>query len=511
MAALHYDAVVIGAGNGGLAAALTLVNAGKKVLLAERHNLPGGFATSFIRGRFEFEASLHELCDMGTPGNSGNLYDLFEELGVLDKIKFVTVPEAYRGISLSTGEDYTMPFGIENFIDKMESYVPGSRESTTTFFELAGECRRAMSYLTKSRGNPDTAVLKSEYPNFMRVAAYPIDKVLDAIKMPKKAQEILNVYWSYLGTPEDQLSFLHYALMVWLYVSLGAQVPKNRSHGISCALADTILEKGGEIWYNSEVEHIITKDGHVAGVRFADGKEVATEHIVSNASPHLVYGSMVDAKDIPEEELKLANARGLAGRGVSMFLGLNKSHEELGLNDYSYFIYNSFDTKAEFRDMRSIENPTQVTVCLNNALPDCSPKGTTILYFTSLYFSDFFGDIATPENYFELKDKIADRLIDAFEKGTGAKIRDAIEEIEVGTPVTYAHYTGSPQGAIYGYLLTGLDNMMPRVMRMYDEKHLPGLQFCGGHAMRGSGYNSSYLSGNLAAKLTLMEMKKEAE
>ena len=91
------------------------------------------------------------------------------------------------------------------------------------------------------------------------------------------------------------------------------------------------------------------------------------------------------------------------------------------------------------------------------------------------------------------------------------KIRDAIEEIEVGTPVTYAHYTGSPQGAIYGYLLTGLDNMMPRVMRMYDEKHLPGLQFCGGHAMRGSGYNSSYLSGNLAAKFTLMDMKKEAE
>lgn len=177
MAALHYDAVVIGAGNGGLAAALTLADAGKKVLLAERHNLPGGFATSFVRGRFEFEASLHELCDFGTPGNSGNLYALFEELGVLDKIEFVTVPEAYRVITLDTGEDYTMPFGVQNFIDKMESYVPGSRESTATFFALADECRRAMAYLTQMRGNPDTAVLKSEYPNFMRVAAYPIDKV----------------------------------------------------------------------------------------------------------------------------------------------------------------------------------------------------------------------------------------------------------------------------------------------------------------------------------------------
>ena len=63
MAVPHYDAVVIGAGNGGLAAALTLVNAGKKVLLAERHNLPGGFATSFIRGRFSQERSTELLSE----------------------------------------------------------------------------------------------------------------------------------------------------------------------------------------------------------------------------------------------------------------------------------------------------------------------------------------------------------------------------------------------------------------------------------------------------------------
>jgi len=47
-----YDAVVIGAGNGGLTAALTLARSGRKVLLLERHNIPGGCATSFVRGRF---------------------------------------------------------------------------------------------------------------------------------------------------------------------------------------------------------------------------------------------------------------------------------------------------------------------------------------------------------------------------------------------------------------------------------------------------------------------------
>ena len=60
-----FDCVVIGAGNGGLIASLRLAKSGKKVLLVERHILPGGFATSFSRGRFNFEASLHELCDFG--------------------------------------------------------------------------------------------------------------------------------------------------------------------------------------------------------------------------------------------------------------------------------------------------------------------------------------------------------------------------------------------------------------------------------------------------------------
>ena len=46
-------------------AAAYLAKAGKKVLVLEKHNLPGGCATSFVRGRFEFEATLHEMCQMG--------------------------------------------------------------------------------------------------------------------------------------------------------------------------------------------------------------------------------------------------------------------------------------------------------------------------------------------------------------------------------------------------------------------------------------------------------------
>ena len=66
----------------------------------EKHNLPGGFATSFRRGRFEFEASLHELNDFGTAEDPGDVRDLFDSLGVTDKIEWLQIPEAYRVISL---------------------------------------------------------------------------------------------------------------------------------------------------------------------------------------------------------------------------------------------------------------------------------------------------------------------------------------------------------------------------------------------------------------------------
>ena len=504
----EFDAVVIGAGNGGLIAALRLAKANKKVLLVERHILPGGFATSFIRGRFEFEASLHELCDFGHEDVHGNLYTLFKELDVLSKIQFVDVPEAFRVISLSTGETYSMPFGIENFVKKMEEYVPGSSKSVRIFFALGREIQMAMAYLNESKGHPDSKVLMDKYPNFMRVAAYPVDKVLDAIKMPKKAQEILDTYWTYLGTSTDRLGFIHYCIMVYLYITNKAQIPLKRSHEISTVLETEIRNNGGTIYYGEEVKEIKVTNNHVSGVILSSGKEIKTNYVISNASPHSVFGKMIEKKDIPEKALKLANAREISGRGFSMFLGLNKTKEELGLSDYSYFIYETLNSKKQFESMKTLDNFSQVTVCLNNAIPDASPKGTTILYFTSLYFSDCFSKALTKENYFDLKDRLAEGFIDAFEKATKTKIKPYIEEIEVGTPLTYAHYTDSVDGSIYGYLTADLDNMMPRLMRMYDENYLPGLKFCGGHAMRSSGYNSSYLSGDLAAKFTLMDMKE---
>ena len=351
-----YDAVVIGAGNGGLVAAIRLLQGGAKVLLVEKHNLPGGFATSFRRGRFEFEASLHELNDFGTSDNAGDVRVLFDELGVTDKIEWMQIPDAYRAICTSEGLDVTMPFGVEAYIDKMESYVPGSRESVTKFFDLAEEVRLAQAYSSSLNVKTVSWVMMKEYGNFVRAGSYSVNEVLDVLKMPQKARDILSAYWCYLGANLNDMSFVHYASMVNRYMKRGASMPKMRSHEISLALVDRILELGGDVLMNTEAVKILTdeQDGGVAGVVLDDGTEIETRHVVANCAPHVVFGRMMDK--VPEDVVKAVNTRKFAGRGFTMFLGLDKTADELGIENHNYFIYDTSDTAKQYALMRTIRD-----------------------------------------------------------------------------------------------------------------------------------------------------------
>ena len=104
----QYDVIVIGAGNGGLSAAAAACTRGLKTLLIEQHNLPGGFATSFRRGRFEFEPALHELCDVGEPDAREEVGALIDSYGA--KVDWVQVPESMDGRRLAdAGAGYIHP------------------------------------------------------------------------------------------------------------------------------------------------------------------------------------------------------------------------------------------------------------------------------------------------------------------------------------------------------------------------------------------------------------------
>ena len=506
-----FDAVVIGAGNGGLAAACRLAKAGKKTLLIEQHNLPGGVASSFRRGRFEFETALHELCEFGSAENPGGCRQtIVDEFGL--DINWYMVPDNFRVITTARDGspiDATLPCGRENFINKMEEYVPGCRESVEKFFDLGAETLAAGKYMTASGGHPDSKLMQEKYPNFLRTAAYPVNRVLKALKMPDKAQDIMNTYWGYLGVDADHLSFMQYVNMVCLYVNHGAWIPEKTSNQLTTGLLERFRAMGGTAWFNCRAEEILfDEEEHVNGLRTTAGT-VDTRYIICNANPSMVYANMVPQSIVPDRERKLAAARRYSARMFVVYMGLNKSAEELGLKDYSYFLPQSADSVKEYESLKRIEtNKYNIALCYNVVNPKASPEGTCIVSLTTTYMEDCWSQI-DPKDYVKTKNKVASDMIDWFEEKTGIIIRPYIEEFEVATPWTFCRYASVPQGAAYGYELRDWDNMMPRMMMMREEYPIKGLRFCGAASIRGDGFNSAIFSGDMMGKLTLAQMKEE--
>ena len=513
-----YDAIVIGAGNGGLTSATRLALNGMKTLLLEKHNLPGGFATSFVRGRFEFEASLHELCGIGPLINdNGNLAQIFKELGVFDRVEWISLPDAFRTITVGDGDenfDYDMPIGKENFIAKAEEYVPGSRAVCEEIFDLIEQINDGVDFLSTITDFKPGMIKEifDKYTNFVNLAGYSVNQVFDAMKVPKPIRDMFSGYWCYLGVNLDELNAIHYFTMFHSYIVQGATIPKKRSHGISCALLDRFEELGGEAWMNTKVEKILVKDKKAYGVRLESGEEILADYIVCNASPYNAFNKLIDRKEVPTHQLKNFNAKKLAAKGFAVFLGLNKSPEELGMKNHTYFIYDTADTKLQSDMCHSREtNGVQATVNLNAGDPDCSPKGTTILYMTSLFLGETSWDDVTPANYVKLKREFADRMIENFEEATGIKIRESIEEIEIAAPVTYAHYTDAPNGTIYGFDASGTNSIVHRLMTSAMGDKIKNLYFAGGYTEQCIGFSPSYTTGNAAAHQILTDAaKKEA-
>ena len=130
-----YDAIVIGAGNGGLTACATLARRGVNVLLLERHNIPGGCATSFCRGRFEFEVSLHQLSGLGSVEKPGPLRGTLTRLGVMDQLEFVQMQDLYRVI-VPNRLDLTLKPDLGEMIAELQKQFPHEKEGIAGYFDF---------------------------------------------------------------------------------------------------------------------------------------------------------------------------------------------------------------------------------------------------------------------------------------------------------------------------------------------------------------------------------------
>ena len=127
-----YDVIIVGAGGGGMGAALELTRAGKKVLIIEQHYRPGGYMTNFSRSGYTFEVSLHAMDNLN-PGRTVERF--FKEIDIYDKLKPVKADPMYKAC-FPDNFDIVIPADVNEYKKVLAEKFPDQAESIEKFFDI---------------------------------------------------------------------------------------------------------------------------------------------------------------------------------------------------------------------------------------------------------------------------------------------------------------------------------------------------------------------------------------
>ena len=497
-----YDAVVIGAGNGGLTAAATMARKDLNVLLLERHNIPGGAATSFCRGRFEFEVALHQLSGLGTPQKPGLLRMQLDKLGVTDDLEFVELSDLYH-VALPDGFRITLKTDRDETIAVLQEKFPHEKEAIQNFFDLMAAYANDMIGAFIFR---DPEPSREKYPNLYKYAFRSSKEMLDEYFSDPLLKAILSVYWGYLGVPPTRLAFGYLAMIFFQYMEFKPYHVKGGSQALSNAILNKFLSYGGTARFNCGAKKIIARDGQVKGVVTDNDEKYSTEFIVSNASQISTYTRLLAPEHVSRDSMLEMKGRNLSSSAFTMFIGFDCEPEQLGIAESTNFLMTSSDISDTILDRMQrldIQDELMVLSCYDIADPDFSPPGTCQANVVTLKYGEPWLRIP-PRQYHDVKYRCAESMLKRIEQIYPAA-RNHIEEIEVGTPLTHMRYLGHPGGAIYGYEQLTKDSLFFQPGRYSSIK---GLFFAGGWS-GDCGFEPTLRSGISAGKSIIRRMGSE--
>lgn len=506
-----YPTVIIGAGLGGLTCGAFLAKQGVPVTVIERHNIPGGYATSFDRdqGKFTFEVSLHATA----AGNNNGEERILKHLGVWDRIEMVELPEQYTVITKKRGKIVVPQKDPEAYVKLLSGLFPDSAEGIKGFVKFMADVCEEGNRVTER--NPSLEGLgffltfPFRYPKMFSMVNRDLADILKRYEIrDPELIDILIATWPYYGLPPSQLSANYFVTPTGDYMLNGAYYIKNRSQDLSDALAGVIEENGGTVIYETEVEKIELKDKEVAAVH-AGGERYPARAVVSNASALTTLTKMVPPDALPERYTRKLKSYPLSLSSFIVWLGLDQDITDR-VPDYEIFLQSGNGPEKDYEAFRKgdVENMTYLVAIYDNAYKGFSRPGTTSLSIVVLTgwepwarFSEDY-DADRKEAYYAEKKRWTDILINRAEKDLIPGLSGMIETMDAGTPLTNRRYTSNPQGVIYGFdhtlkndFVTRIDNRTP----------IKGLYLASAWGNPGAGYGGTIAG----AEITFYKMMKD--
>jgi len=481
---------VIGAGLGGLSAAIHIALKGITVDLFERSAVTGGKAGELRHGRYRFDTGPSLL----------------------------TMPFVIESVFTAAGEDMKKYLTVRPLESHCEYFYPDGTRITAhadpaVFADEArrrtGESPDALKkYLSYCKNIYDLTAELFLFNDFHEASTFrgnvPVKTLLnlrkiDSMRSMHRANraffrdsriiQLFDRYATYNGSdPFQAPATLN--IIPHVEYNMGSFIVMEGIHRIAEALTELALKVGITIQRETPVEAIITEKRRVTGIVIA-GKQHFYDIVVSNADVNSTYEALLgDTTSRPASKYRKMTPSSSA---MVWHLGVKTRSGNLGIHNILF----SKDYRKEFNELFTAktcpEDPTVYIYISSKFKPDDAPEDG----------ENWFVMINAPcdsgQDWAALKDLSRERVMDKIRAMTGIDIERAVDFERVTAPPDIERTTLSRRGSLYG--ISSNTRSAAFLRQRIRSKEYKGLYFCGGSAHPGGGIPLVILSGKIAGDL----------
>lgn len=426
MSAESYDAIVIGAGMSGLAAAIRLAQFDQRVLVLERHALPGGLNSYYKQGGRRLDTGLHALTNFARKGErDAPLTKILRQL----RIGYEELALGEQSHSRITLAGRTLRFSND----------PGLLEAEITR-EFPADAQAFARLLRTVREADPFRPATSFVSTRKELAGLGLS--------PELCEVLLLPLLTYGSSIPEDLEWNDFVILFRSVFLEGFARPEGGIKRLLDLLVARLQERGGELRRNCEVTAIQSSSGTLSGVRLGDGSELRARFVFSSAGRVETARLAGLGSTVPE--------RGWVTLFEALWI-LKRPCRELGMDQTVHFLCSQ--PLVPWRPPAGLIEPSIGIFCASDNYATSTTPSEGLLRATAIANHDRWCELDA-ESYAQAKQRCMDHLA-AMAAGLGLDPRTHMLDSDSFTPRTIRHYTAHEAGAVYGSPVKSRDGSTP--------------------------------------------------
>jgi len=425
-APVHYDAVIIGAGMSGLAAAVRLSMFGQKVLLLEKHNAAGGLNSFYARGNRKYDVGLHALTNWVPEGAKGTpLTKLLRQLRI-KREELDLCPQLGSLIKMG-GKQLRVNNHFPDLLDDVAKVFP---QAIDQFRELDNFISNIDEAALDANGGSARALLN--------------DKISDPL-----LRDMLLLPTCFYGSAlENDIEVSQFAIMWRSLFKEGFARPFIGVRQVIRLLLDRCREHQVDRRMKCGVKQIIVRNSRAVGLILDDGTEVTTDKIYSSAGA-------VETQRLRSDCSPQVAQNEIGRLGYLETIATYKPEEFSQFKWNETIIFFCDEERFNYQSPKGLVDPKSGVICIPNNYNYGSERSLDEgwLRVTALANHDAWCRLPE-EEYLAQKTEWLNQL-NRVARNHLSPLSDPVHDAaltssDVFTPRTVRKFTGHLNGAIYG-------------------------------------------------------------